>query len=192
MDKYNLEKPWRYKDNWLVFPNTVINNIEISDCAETTRGACIDNQTLEQCIKLCEKDGKYCGVGYHIQFKDGRSICAPLRTSVNPHLSMIHRLRRQSIYPEFDNVFVSTFINTQKFPFPPEQANVVFYQDILTLKNKGSGLTLGDKKYPLEPGEITGFSTDLDLNLNLLPFIKVFITFRVLFPRALSSEAINL
>lgn len=171
---HNLDKPLRYdllNDEWLIFPNTVLSHIHISDCANTVNGVCIDDKTIEQCIELCNNDDS--GVGYHVQFDDNRSICVPIRTSHNPELNPVHRFRKQSIYPAFDNVAVSTFINTKKFPFPPGQTNVVFYKDILMLKNEDINILFGGKKYLLEGGEITGFSSDSQLNINLLPYERI-------------------
>jgi hypothetical protein len=169
MDKYKLDKPWYYKDDWAVFPNTVLSQIKITDCADTTRGVCIDNRTVEKCMDFCEEDGDQCGAGYHIQFNDNRSICVPIRTAVNSHINPVHRLRRQSIYPEFDNVVVKTFVNTKKFSFPPRQANTVFYHDILILRNVNLNLTFGGKQFLLKEHETTGFVKDEKLNINLLP-----------------------
>jgi hypothetical protein len=39
------------------------------------------------------------------------------------------------LYPELKNVKISTFVNTNIFPFPPELSNSVFYRDILIIEN---------------------------------------------------------
>lgn len=165
-DKYILNKPWIYKKNWLIFPNTVYDNIEISNCENTTNGVCIDNKTIEECIKLCNNDN--CSHGYHIQFKDGKSVCLPLKT-YDSNINPVRRLKKQNIYPEFNNVNVSSFINTNEFPFPSKQSNIVFYHDILNILNEGTKLKLGGTKYITEDGNITGFSNEKPLNITILP-----------------------
>jgi hypothetical protein len=165
-DKYILNKPWKYKKNWLIFPNTIYDNIEISNCENTINGVCIDNKTIEECIKLCNGDN--CSHGYHIQFKDGKSICLPLKTN-DLNINPVRRLRKQYIYPEFNNVNVSSFIDINKFPYPSKQSNIVFYHDILNILNIGTKLTLGGSKYITEDGNITGFSNEKALNITILP-----------------------
>lgn len=172
MDKFIIKKPWKYDKHWLVFPNATFSHIDILDCDDTVRGVCIDDLTLSQCINVCELDSEWCGAGYHVQFKNGHSICAPLRTGIHPDLNPVHRLRKQSVYPAFDNVSVNTFINTRVYPFPPEQANVVFYRDIIILKNEESDLTLGSRAFIVENGDVAGFGMDTDLRVTLISSIR--------------------
>ena len=167
--KFDINKPWRYNKDWLIFPETVFNEIQILDCNDTTRGVCINNKTLEECIGLCKLDDKYCGAGYHIKFRDGRTICAALRTDVLPHLNVSSRLRRQSVYPEFNDVTVNTFINTNRFSFPPNQANVIHYNDVFSLQNMETGLTLGvQQQFEIKEGDIAKFNKEDTLNVSFI------------------------
>ena len=126
----DLPKPWNYKEKWLVWPKTVLNFIEVAGCNDTIDGMCLKNQTVEQCIDQCVRG---CGAGYHIQFDNGDSICVPLYTDLHPHLNPAYRLRKQDLYPNLDHVKISTFIDTTKFPFPPNYGNAVFFRDILSI-----------------------------------------------------------
>lgn len=128
----NISHPYKHKKNWLIWNNTVLDNIHLSDCNDTINSICLTNKNLNQCIDECKDE---CGAGYLIKFKNGNTICVPSRTDTHPSLNPVYRLRNKNIYPEFDDVQISTFVNTQKNPFPPNQANVVFYKDIITIKN---------------------------------------------------------
>ena len=66
-----------------------------------------------------------------------------MRTSINLTLNPIYTLRNQSIRSVLNNVKVSTFINTEDFPFPPDEANIVFFKDKLTLKDYINGTSIG-------------------------------------------------
>jgi hypothetical protein len=133
MNSSDISKPWQYKNKWMVWPETTLDSIIISDCDSTINGICLSGKTINQCIDEC-KEG--CSAGYHMQFENGTTLCAPLLTNNRPHLNPVHRLRRKEIYPELKNVKISTFVNTDYFPFPPEEGNVVFFLDILTISDK--------------------------------------------------------
>ena len=126
----DLPKPQKYKEKWLIWPKTVPNFIEISGCRDTIDGMCIKNQTVEQCIDSCTRG---CNAGYHVQFNNGDSICVPLNTDIHPELNPAYRLRKQEFYPGIEHVKITTFINTEKFPFPPDHGNAVFFGDILSI-----------------------------------------------------------
>lgn len=164
-----LLKPWQYKNKWLVWPETIFDSIETIDCDSTLNGICLSGQTLEQCIEEC-KNG--CAHGYHIQFENGQSICAPIQKSNYKHKNLVHRLRNKSIYnPILNNVKVSSFINTDIFPFPPDQANIVFYTDILSLKDYKTGYTVGTKDNTIKVRDKIYLDKDKDKdhNIQILP-----------------------
>ena len=142
MNTSDIEKPWKYKNKWLVWPETVLDIITISDCKDTINGICLSGKTIEECIDECKGS---CAAGYHIQFENGSTLCAPIRTDIH-YQNPIHRLRRKSIYPELNNVKISTFVNVDYFPFPPEEANVVFFQDLMTITDSVTGLSIGTSK----------------------------------------------
>jgi hypothetical protein len=139
MNTLDIEKPWKYKNKWLVWPETVLDSITISDCNDTVNGICLSGKTIQECIDECNE---FCTFGYHIQFENGNTLCAPIRTTIN-YQNPIHRLRRKSIYPELNNVKISTFVNVEYFTFPPEEANVVFFQDLMTITDSITGMSIG-------------------------------------------------
>ena len=139
MNSSDISKPWQYKNKWMVWPETTLDSIIISDCNDTINGICLSGKTINQCIDEC-KEG--CAAGYHMEFKNGTTLCAPLLTNNRPHLNPVHRLRKKEIYKELENVKISTFVNTEYFPFPPEEGNVVFFQDILTMSDKMKGMSI--------------------------------------------------
>jgi hypothetical protein len=130
MDTLTLPKPWVYKKKWLVWPKVVLDFIDVVGCNDTIDGICTTGKSVEECLDTCVRG---CGAGYHVQFQNGKSICVPILTNIHPHLNPAYRLRKQSIYPNLDHVVVSTFINTEIFPFPPNYGNAIFYRDILSI-----------------------------------------------------------
>lgn len=165
MDSSNLPKPWVYKDKWMIWSNSVLDIIKIADCDDTINGICLSGKTVQECIDQCIGD---CGAGYHIQLEDDTSICVPIRTAIHPHLNPVYRLRNQSIYPELDHVKVSTFVNTDFFPFPPNLANVVFVRDIITMKDAVNGNTIGKKDTEIKNKELIYMDYGQDNNITLL------------------------
>ena len=68
MSSLDLPKPWTYKNNWMIWPETVFDVIEITDCNDTVKGFCEKKNTIEECIEEC---GDHCGAGYYIEFENG-------------------------------------------------------------------------------------------------------------------------
>ena len=166
MDNSLLTKPWKH-EKWLIWENTVLNRIYLSDCNDTINGICLKDKTVKQCLNECTGE---CGAGYHIDFGNGKSICVPIRTDIHKNLNPVYRLRKQSMYPDLDGTKVSTFINTEKYLFPPDAANVVFYQDHLTMINTHNGYSLGNNiNEQIENGSLVYMEKGNDLNIQLLP-----------------------
>ena len=129
---------------WKIFNNSILDNMEISDCNDTIQGICLTNKSLEECMDLCKGD---CSVGVFFDFKqennriydspdspDSKTICVPIRTDNRPALHPVYRIKNQSIYNlDPDYVEVTTFIDTNKWTFPPDLANVIFHGDIINL-----------------------------------------------------------
>ena len=88
----NIEKPWKY-DNWLIWPNTIMNNLYTTDCVDSVKGVCLKNKTLKECLKECNIN---CSVGYHIKLSNGNSICIPLDDTKYKTLSPYYLLRNQN------------------------------------------------------------------------------------------------
>lgn len=156
-----LSKPWKYKEEWLVWPNSAIDNMDYNrvDCEDTINGVCYYNIPIEECI-----DKSTDGFGYHVQFKNGNSLCAPLRTSIYSDINVVYKLVNQKVHSELNDVSVSTFVNTKKYEFPPLRSDIFFYFDIFLLKNSETGLILSDKD--LNDNRID-FSTENNNNINI-------------------------
>jgi hypothetical protein len=144
----------------------VLDSIQISSCSAAINGICIKGKSVKECIDECVGG---CSAGYHVQFDDGKSICVPIKTSLHPDLSPIYRLKTQSLYPELNNVVISTFVNTDVFPFPPESANVVFYRDIFTIKEPKTNKTIVTEKAETSKEDIIYMSNDSSDSIQILP-----------------------
>lgn len=131
-DILNIPLPEKYKNKWYIWKDTVLDFIEIADCADTQNGICLSGKNLYECIDECNSG---CSAGYHIEFNSGKTICVPIRTDIHPKLNPVYRLRKKILYPELKNVKISTFVDTNVFPFPPNLSNSVFYRDILSIEN---------------------------------------------------------
>jgi hypothetical protein len=174
MDSKDIPKPWKYRDKWLVWPETVLNNLDISDCDDTIGGICLEGKTLEQCINECTGD---CAAGYLIELDDS-NICVPMRTNKRPDMKKgtgirrwepAYRLRNKSIYsPILDKVKVSTFINTDIYPFPPPHSNAVFFNDILTIKDVMNGLTIGTGEAEIKGKDYIYMTSSADDNIQII------------------------
>lgn len=127
----DLIKPWIYDNKWYVWSNTVFDSMDIMGCYNTLNGICTSGKTIEECISTCLGD---CAAGYHVSFSDGSSMCASMLTVPPLYTSPVHQLRDQKIYPELNDVVVTSFVNTEVFPFPPDKGNAVFYEDRMSIK----------------------------------------------------------
>ena len=134
-----IAKPLRYK-NFLIWPNTVINEMDYIDCAQTSKGYCIKGKTLEECVDITSVDGT--GLGTLIAYPDGRTVCMPVNTRVYPHVNPVNNLRIQAIYPELKHTTAYTFIDTNKFPYPDYDCNAIYAYDIVELVSVDTGYKL--------------------------------------------------
>ncbi len=160
----HIVKPQIYKEKWYVWPSTVFDTMDVLGCYTTLEGACTAGKTVHECIDSCIAG---CTAGYHVAFPDGKTMCAPFNSAVtNFGGSPVQMLRRQDIYPELSNVVVTSFINTAVHQFPPEQANTVFYQDMLNIKVSEDNLFLA------QDGNDTTVD-DAGVTLQLVPASRV-------------------
>jgi len=83
-----------------------------------------------------------CDKGYFIKTPDNRNICVPLRNYMSDETFPYYRLRHKDYYPEFKRVDSTFFISTS-YPYPPNKANVLFYEDHFILRNINTGKWLG-------------------------------------------------
>lgn len=165
-----LNKPWR-KQDWLIWPNTTFSKIKWADCNDTVEGICYRNHTIEECMERCPAD--VCGTGLYTKFKNGESICTPLRTGIYPNLNPLYRLKNQSLYDLDPNVVnMSVFVNTKIYPFPPSNGNIVFFTDIVSLQD-ADGDRMLDTSSPIKygPGPCT-LKKDATSVLTLQPVFR--------------------
>lgn len=133
----NLSKPLEYK-NYLIWSNTAFDNMNYHTvgCGDSVDGVCINDISLEDCIDKSD------GSGYHVKFKNNKSLCVPLKERINSNL--VYKLVNQKVHEKLNNVSMSVFLDKNKFPFPPNYKDIMFF-DILILQNSESNLFLNVK-----------------------------------------------
>lgn len=133
--EYKIGKPYLYQDEWYLFPDTILSELDMTDCNSSITGKCENTATLDECIGLCKESSLECHSGYFIGTPDGNNICVPIHKHPGgPGIGPYDRLRNKSIYPVMNNMRkVTTFVN-KIYPFPPDLPNVIFYKDKFTLQ----------------------------------------------------------
>ena len=167
---FDIAKPIIYdKDNnYLIFKDTTFDKIDNLDCNDGIEGICYTNSSLEKCIQLCETDGT-CASGYYVK-TDNYDYCVPITSDTNMTLNMDYKLRNKILYPELNNIESIAFINTKKYIFPPDEANLVFFNDILTILNVKDNTTPSIKKFNEGTKNIPViFDFTDDLSIRILP-----------------------
>lgn len=182
MSKYEIERPWLYDDRWLVFDSTVFSNLDIEDCNDAVNGVCYEDKTFSECVKECkDAEDDMCSAGYYVETPIGeKNICVPLRTNlrVKKDFNPYHKLRKKSIYPVLKNIDIKTFVDSKKFRFPPNDANVVFYSDRMSLENVKNKIRLSDKSIDNTENTISidisdvFFEKDGNLNIQFRPLVS--------------------
>jgi hypothetical protein len=164
-DDYKISHPVKYEhdNNILLFPNTTFEDIKYTDCNDTIMGHCISDVSIDECISKCS-ESESCSAGYHVKTPSSR-ICVPIESGKIPKANPVYKLRRQSIYPEFDNSDVTTFIDTRQFPFPPDEANAIFYLDVMQMIDKQTDHSLGKLNQDIP---IATFDTVIGSNIQLI------------------------
>lgn len=114
---------------WSIYQDTEIVNMNSFDCNDTVTGNC-EQMSLYDCVELCKDSGE-CNLGYHI---NPGNICVPINTSIYGNINPAYLIRKKGTYPELNNFDISTFLNETKYQYPPNDANVVYYRDVLYLK----------------------------------------------------------
>lgn len=142
-------------------------------CSDTIESKCYENISLEDCIDKCS-NSKLCNAGYYLSSND-KSYCFPLYTE---------RLKENN--PSFDmrpkdkfgiNGETAVFLNKEIYSYPPNNANGIFFFDILLLKKANSNLYLfttnsqddtikfsEDAKIPLRLIKRYGYDRNVSLN----------------------------
>lgn len=129
-NKEIINKPWKYK-NWMIWPNTVINELYFSNCEDAIKGVCLKNKSIKECIDSCSGD---CFIGYHVTLPDKSTICVPIGDLVDRDINPLYILKPQSVL-NLKRIEISTFINTDKISFPPKDVNTIFYKDIINIES---------------------------------------------------------
>lgn len=120
------------------------------DCADTIHTQCYKDISLDDCINLCDESDE-CDAGYYLErassFGDNNnsynnSYCFPLRTDVDKESDPVMNIKPKQDYGLNDNVDATVFINQDVYPYPPDTANMVYYQDTILLKNVERDLQL--------------------------------------------------
>lgn len=134
-----LQTPYKYK-NWLIWEKTSLDDMYFNrvGCSDSIKGVCLKNLSIKECIEKSDN-----GIGYHIKFKNGESICVPIRTELYSNLNFVYKLENQENHKEFNDVEVTTFVNKDVNHFPPHFPNTIFFFDILEMQNVESKLFLG-------------------------------------------------
>lgn len=162
---YNIEKPLIKDKKWIIFPNSIFSNLELSDCNDAMEGKCYTNKTFNQCISLCENSPQ-CNFGYYISDLPGKNICIPLKdhkVDSNP----VYKLRNKNIYPALGAATTKVFFKKDKYPFPPEDANTLFFRDNFNIQNVETG-TLLETSPISSTGEELYFTKNGDLIVQIL------------------------
>lgn len=162
---YNIQKPEIKDKKWLIFNHTIFSNLDTMDCDDAYEGRCYTDKTFDQCLKMCEISPD-CASGYYISRKDDNNICVPLRKRLDDSNPM-YRLRNQSIYPELSDAHVQTFLDKKDYPFPPKQANTVFFMDNLLIENVETSMII-DNSVLKKNDKIVSCSSDGKLQIQLL------------------------
>lgn len=144
MSVYDINQPWTYDDNWHIFPQTTLSDLDLNDCNDTIDGLCRYTETVEECADICGNDPQHmCTGGYFIKTPGNyNNICVPLRDYSEQQTIPFYRLRHKNFYPQLRELD-STFFLQKSFPWPPDMANGLFYQDQMYIKNVNTGLFLG-------------------------------------------------
>ncbi len=126
----NISKPEIYKDKWLKFNDAVLYPMELCDCNDTIGGVCLSGLTFEECVDKCKGD---CDIGYYIEFDSNKNICVPIRSEVYSDINPSFNLRNKDIYNFNDNVKITYFQNTEKYPFQKPSTMELYYTDVVSI-----------------------------------------------------------
>ena len=129
---YDIEKPLLKDGKWLIFNNAIFSKLDTIDCNDTIESNCYKDKTFDECINICNSSTQ-CAYGYYLS-NNNINYCVPIR-DLKINSNPVYRLRKKDIYPELKHSIVKTFINRDKYYFPPVQANTVFFLDNLLIQN---------------------------------------------------------
>ena len=169
MSNYRIPQPEIYKNDWLIFPNTTLSNIDLSDCNDSIDGVCRHTDNIQQCIDICDNDDT-CEQGYFIK-SFNKNYCVPLRKLSSIKEVPYFRYRYQNIYPQLEGQISYTFANKKIYPYPPDMANALFYNDHFLIQNKNTSEYIGIPGFKQKFSEKVVFSKDSNkgISLTILP-----------------------
>ena len=155
MDSTN--KPVLYKDNWILWEHIKPYIFDFARCNDSIYGYCVKVKDLDECIEKSVD-----GIGWYTEFKNEK-LCNPVRYSTRLSDININRVINNLEIVHRDNEYIkdtktTLFTNTDKFKYPPNDVNKVFYTDIGTLISKGSG-KCSIKNISLLPIHLKEFAT---------------------------------
>lgn len=134
-DRFNINSPIS-KGDYYVFDDTVFTDINAFDC---TNNDCVRVDNIEKCINECQN--RNCGFGYFVDLQTG--LCV-LNSTNTQEISPVYRLRKKDIYEnKFDDINVSSFINKNLYKFPDINSGIIYYNDIVTLKENKNNIIMG-------------------------------------------------
>ena len=160
----DIKKPYLKDGKWLIFEDSVFENLETSDCNDTMSGQCYEDKTFEQCVDMCQKN-THCNFGYYISDLKIPNICVPLHKH-SIYTNPVYRLRNKDIYPELKNARIKTFIDQTKYPFPPKEGNNIFFMDNFEIQNVETGYWLNESPIKTNSKDVI-FSEKKDNDISL-------------------------
>ena len=130
---YHINSP-TMDGSWAIFKDVSFDPFKNPrGCSDTIQGICYKNLSLSDCMNSCKKDSR-CNAGYFLQ-DDDTTYCLDLVTGSSPDVNPSIDMRNKDDFPDTKDLSTYTFINTKVFPYPPDDANIVRYNDIITLHN---------------------------------------------------------
>lgn len=161
--EYNIKPPYT-KNNWLIFKDSTFSKLQTADCNDATEGICYNNISFNECLDYCNKSYN-CNYGYHISdLPNNKSICVPLNYS--EYFNPVYKLRNKNIYKELENVKSKVFIDKNKYKFPPNDANNIFFMDNFLVKNVETSYIL--ETSPIKNYSKIGFKKNGDLIVKII------------------------
>ena len=163
---YDIKKPTVKDDKWIIFEDSIFENLDSFDCNDAISGQCYNDKTFEQCVDVCEKS-PICDFGYYISDLKTSNICVPLYKQKN-YSNPVYRLRNKDIYSEFKDARIKTFINQKEYPFPPKQGNNMFFMDNFNIQNVETGYWMNDSPMKKEYVVFSQKKDDIPLSVQAI------------------------
>lgn len=127
-----------------------------TSCIDTIHGECIRNVSVDECVKICDKDPS-CGCGYHVEIKNRsppiQNYCVPLNTIGYKNrplsLSLISTEKNGTMLSKENDVDITFFRDERMYPsiddtFNKLKSSMIFNYDIVNfqIKNKKNNVFL--------------------------------------------------